>query len=92
MRWMAVEIAWWWLHFQPGSALSKWYEQRFAKGNSRQRRVGIVALARKLLVALWKYLKTGELPEGAELADWQAKSRTSISSLDLTPVKRRQAS
>ena len=92
MRWMAVEIAWWWLHFQPGSALSQWYERRFAKGNSRQRRVGIVALARKLLVALWKYLETGELPAGAELADWQAKTRTSICSLDLSPVKRRQAS
>jgi transposase len=90
MRWMAVEIAWWWLHFQPGSALSKWYERRFANGNSRQRRVGIVALARKLLVALWKYLETGELPAGAELADWQAKTRTSISSLDLSPVKRRR--
>ena len=60
--------------------------------NQIKGRVGIVALARKLLVALWKYLETGELPEGAELADWQAKTRTSISSLDLVPVKRRQAS
>ena len=92
MRWMAVEIAWWWLKFQPGSALSQWYQRRFAKGNSRQRRVGIVALARKLLVALWKYLEWGELPEGAELADWQAKTRTSVCSLDPSPVKRRQAS
>jgi transposase len=92
MRWMAVEIAWWWLHFQPDSALSKWYLQRFAKGNSRQRRIGIVALARKLLVALWKYLETGEVPDGAELVDWQAKTRTSIRSLDLSPMKRRKAS
>ena len=58
----------------------------------RRWRVGIVALARKLLVALWKYLETGELPEGAVLVDWQSKTRTSISSLDLSPVKRRQAS
>ncbi len=92
MRWMAVEIAWWWLHFQPGSSLSQWYKRRFAQGNSRQRRVGIVALARKLLVALWKYLQTGELPEDVVLADWKSKTRTSISSLDLSPVKRRQAS
>ena len=92
MRWMAVEIAWWWLHFQPDSELSQWYQRRFAKGNSRQRRVGIVALARKLLVALWKYLQTGEPPVGAQVADWQAKTRASICSLDPSPMKRRTAS
>ena len=90
MRWMAVEIAWWWLHFQPKSPLSQWYERRFAKGNSRQRRVGIVALARKLLIMLWKYLETGELPEGVELVDWRTKTRTSVCTLDLSPVSRRQ--
>jgi len=92
MRWMAVEIAWWWLHFQPHSPLSQWYERRFARGNSRQRRVGIVALARKLLIMLWKYLQTGELPPGVELVDWRTKTRTSICTLDVPPANRRQAS
>jgi transposase len=73
MRAMAIEIAWGWLHFQPQSALSRWYERRFAHGGKRLRRIGIVALARKLLVALWKYLETGVPPEGAELSDWQSK-------------------
>jgi len=73
MRAMAIEIAWGWLHFQPQSALSGWYEQRFAHGGKRLRRIGIVALARKLLVALWKYLETGVPPQGAELGDWQSK-------------------
>ena len=71
LRTMAVEIAWCWLQYQPGSALSRWYQQRFAKGSSRQRRIGIVALARKLLVALWRYLETGELPDGAESVAWK---------------------
>jgi transposase len=73
MRAMAIEIAWCWLQFQPQSELSRWYMRRFGHGNRRQRRIGIVALARKLLVALWKYLETDLLPEGAELVDWQEK-------------------
>jgi transposase len=73
MRAMAIEIAWGWLRYQPQSALSCWYEQRFAHGGKRMRRIGIVALARKLLVALWRYLETGVPPEGAELTDWQGK-------------------
>jgi transposase len=71
MRTMAVEIAWCWLQYQPHSALSQWYQKRFAKGSSRQRRIGIVALARKLLVALWRYLETGEVPAGAETVSWK---------------------
>jgi transposase len=67
IRAMAVEIAWSWLRYQPNSKLSRWYQQRFGKGNSRLRRIGIVALARKLLVELWRYLETGALPEGAIL-------------------------
>jgi transposase len=67
VRWMAIELAWSWLRFQPQSELSRWYEQRFAHGGPRMRKIGIVALARKLLVALWRYLETGVLPEGAEL-------------------------
>jgi transposase len=78
LRTMAVEIAWCWLHYQPGSALSQWYTRRFAKGSSRQRRIGIVALARKLLVALWRYLETGEVPDGAEIVPWKTGLRTEL--------------
>jgi transposase len=67
MRAMAIEIAWAWRRFQPTSALSQWYEQRFGHGSARLRKIGIVALARKLLIALWRFLKTGVLPEGAVL-------------------------
>ncbi len=67
VRGMAIEIAWGWLRHQPDSALSHWYQERFARGGPRARKVGIVALARKLLVALWRYLETGVLPEGAML-------------------------
>lgn len=73
LRAMAVEIAWCWLMWQPHSALAQWYERRFGHGSSRLRRIGIVALARKLLVALWRYLETGEVPAGAELVDWRVK-------------------
>jgi transposase len=73
LRAMAVAIAWGWLRYQPGSALSQWYQKRFGGGNSRQRRIGIVALARKLLVALWRYLETRAAPAGAEVLDWKTK-------------------
>lgn len=69
LRTMAVEIAWCWLRYQPQSA--QWYQKRFANGSSRQRRIGIVALARKLLVALWRFLESGELPAGAEIVPWK---------------------
>jgi transposase len=65
VRWMMIELAWGWLRYQPESELSRWYQRRFAAGNARLRKVGIVAVARKLLVALWKYLETGEVPAGA---------------------------
>ncbi len=64
VRAMAVEIAWCWLRWQPDSALSKWFERRFGSGK-RTRRIGIVAVARRLLVELWRFLKTGAIPEGA---------------------------
>ena len=73
MRAMGIEIAWGWLRYQPQSELSLWYERRFAHGGKRLRRIGIVALARKLLVALWRYLETGVPPAGAELTDWRPK-------------------
>lgn len=67
IRAMAIEIAWSWLRHQPESELSTWYKDRYAAGGKGQRKTGIVALARKLLVALWRYLETGELPAGALL-------------------------
>lgn len=69
VRWMMIELAWGWLRYQPDSELSRWYQRRFAAGNARLRKVGIVAVARKLLVALWKYVETGEVPAGAELVE-----------------------
>jgi len=69
VRWMMIELAWGWLRYQPSSELSRWYQRRFAAGNTRLRKVGIVAVARKLLVALWKYLETGEVPAGAEVVE-----------------------
>jgi len=65
-RGSAIELAWGWLRFQPDSELSKWYERRFGTGSRRIRKIGIVALARKLLIALWRFVETGVLPEGAE--------------------------
>jgi transposase len=65
VRGLAIEIAWGWLRHQPQSALARWYEERFGQAGPRARKVGIVALARKLLVALWRYVETGVLPEGA---------------------------
>jgi transposase len=67
VRGLAIEIAWGWLRHQPDSALTHWYNERFARGGPRARKVGIVALARKLLVALWRYVETGAIPEGAVL-------------------------
>jgi transposase len=67
VRWMMIELAWGWLRYQPNSELSQWYQRRFGQGNTRLRKVGIVALARKLLIALWKYLETDEVPAGAEV-------------------------
>ena len=56
-----------WLRFQPESELSKWYERRFGSGSKRVRKIGIVALARKLLIALWRFVETGVVPEGAQM-------------------------
>jgi transposase len=67
IRGMAIEIAWAWLRFQPQSELSRWYARRFAHGSRRIRKIGIVAVARRLLVELWRYLETGIPPAGALL-------------------------
>jgi len=68
IRTLSIESAWCWLRFQPESSLSRWFEERFAKGGKRMRRIGIVALARRLLIELWRYLNTGILPPGARLS------------------------
>lgn len=67
VRSLLVELAWSWLRYQPDSELSRWYQQRFAAAGKRMRRVGIVALARRLVIALWRYLQHGEIPSGAHL-------------------------
>jgi transposase len=67
VRALLVEIAWYWLRYQPHSALSAWFNRRFAAGGKRMRRIGIVALARRLLIALWRYVEHGVVPEGAQL-------------------------
>ena len=65
VRAVAIEGAWAWLRYQPQSELSQWYQRRFGPGGPRLRRIGIVALARKLLVAFERYLRTGTPPAGA---------------------------
>jgi transposase len=64
VRRVMVQLAWTWLQHQPTSALSQWYRRRF-DSSRRSRRIGIVALARKLLIALWRYAEHGVMPEGA---------------------------
>lgn len=67
LRARVIELAWGWLRYQPASALSQWYQQRYGSGTARLRRVGIVALARRLLIALWRYAMGGPPPAGARL-------------------------
>jgi transposase len=69
VRAIAVEVAWAWLRFQPQSRLSQWYQARFAAGSSRMRRIGIVALARKLLIDIWRFVEFGVVPQGAILKE-----------------------
>jgi transposase len=67
VRRVIVELAWSWVRWQPDSALTRWYRARFGAGGPRLRRIGIVALARKLLIALWRYSEQGIVPAGAVL-------------------------
>lgn len=66
-RLKAIELAWLWLRHQPDSELSRWFRARTANAGKRARRIAIVALARKLIVALWRYLTTGLVPAGATM-------------------------
>lgn len=67
LRKVLIELAWSWLRFQPQSKSSRWFQERFGNGGSRSRRIGVVALARRLVVDLWRYVKFGVVPEGARL-------------------------
>jgi transposase len=67
LRRTMVQLAWLWLRHQPGSALSRWFCQRVGTHKGRVRRIAVIALARKLLVALWRYVTQGVIPEGAML-------------------------
>jgi transposase len=60
-----IQIAWLWLRHQPSSALTRWFEARVKRSGGRQRKTAIVALARKLLVAIWRYVTAGVVIEGA---------------------------
>ncbi|MGB7062866.1 MAG: IS110 family transposase [Candidatus Zixiibacteriota bacterium] len=67
IRALSIQIAWGWLRFQPHSKLTQWYMERFADGGSRMRRIGIVAVARRLLIDLWRYTEYGVIPEGVRI-------------------------
>ena len=62
-----IQLAWLWLRYQPGSALASWFRERVGSAAGRTRRIAIVAMARKLLIAFWRYVETGVVPEGVEL-------------------------
>jgi transposase len=62
-----IQLAWLWLRHQPGSTLSQWFRERVGDRRGKIRRITIVAVARKLLIALWRYVTLGLVPEGAEL-------------------------
>ena len=66
-RTVMIELAWIWLRYQPNSPLSVWFHQRVGTAKGRIRRIAIVAVARRLVIALWRYLKDGVIPEGAQL-------------------------
>jgi transposase len=67
VRRVLIQIAWGWVRYQPHSALSRWFQQRFGRGGGRLRRIGIVALARRLFIALWRFVADGLVPDGATL-------------------------
>ena len=72
LRALVVELAWFWLRFQPDSALAQEFRRRAFNASKRIKRIAIVALARKLIVALWRYLTTGLVPVGAKLKPVEA--------------------
>ena len=67
-----IQLAWLWLRYQPGSALATWFRERVGTLQGRTRRIAIVAMARKLLIALWRYVETGVMPDGVEIRTAEA--------------------
>lgn len=68
VRALLIEMAWFWLRYQPHSAISRWYAQRIGDGKSKRgKRIAIVAVARRLAIVLWRYLEHDVVPDGAEL-------------------------
>lgn len=67
LRTLLVQLSWMWLRLQPESELTRWFARRFGDGGKRSRRIGIVALARRLAIALWRYVEFGQIPAGAVL-------------------------
>jgi transposase len=65
LRRLAIQVAWGWVRWQPDSALTQWFTRRFATAGGRSRRIGIVAVARKLVIALWRFVEQGVVPDGA---------------------------
>jgi transposase len=74
LRTLLVQLSWMWLRLQPDSELTLWFAKRFAAGGKRSRRIGIVALARRLVVALWRYVESGQIPAGAHLKPAAARN------------------
>ena len=66
---MSTELAWSWVRYQPDRALRCWFRERCGGGGKRLRRIGMVAVARKLLLALWRFLESGVIPAGAVLKE-----------------------
>jgi transposase len=67
LRRVSIQVAWCWIRWQPDSELTQWFTRRFAAAGGRSRRIGIVAVARKLVIALWRFVAHGVLPAGARL-------------------------
>lgn len=67
VRALLIQLAWLWLRYQPTSKHTLWFRERFGGGSKRQRRIGIVALARRLLIDLWRFVESGVVPQGARL-------------------------
>ena len=83
-RQKAIELAWLWVRHQPGSALTEWFLARTANASKRVKRISIVALARKLMVALWCYLRTGLDSGGGgdhRIIDLSTKTRVALTAI-----------
>ena len=86
----AVEIATAWLRYQPTSALSQWYHARFGGSDAVTRRIGIVAMARRLMIALWRYVTDGVIPEGAAAESVNHSRMIPCETLPVAQVGRRE--